>query len=272
MSSERRKDLVQENLHIASDVLWAHKLRSSLIILGVAIGVAALMGMVSILLGLGEKITHDIHSSEQTVIMLQKFDFFVGGFDESFPAGAEEIDFAWRAHDRGYRFAYVPDAVILNRIRTDLRGVLRQQYNSGRGTTTLYNKFRPAEVVPTSVARRIHHEILLAKQFPWRGSADDRRRWATLMAFEAGKLVEARRLGQHDRVGELSGQAGGERPVAGAFLLDHAQEPEGSADRIGIDPPQRVDREREHGEAALHVACASPEHPAAASLRNERVA
>lgn len=119
----------------------------------------------------------------------------VGGFDETFPAGAEEIDFAWRAWDAGYRFAYVPEALLHYRIRTDLRGVLRQQYNSGRGTATLYNKFRPDEVVPKSVPRRMHHELLLLKQFPWRGSGDDRRRWATLMAFEAGKVIEARRLG-----------------------------------------------------------------------------
>jgi putative ABC transport system permease protein len=83
MNNPRRKDLVQENLRIAADVLWAHKLRSTLIVIGVAIGVAALMGMVSILLGLGQKINQDIQSSEQTIVMVQKFDFLVGGFDES---------------------------------------------------------------------------------------------------------------------------------------------------------------------------------------------
>lgn len=119
----------------------------------------------------------------------------VGGFDEGYPAGAEEIDFAWRAWDLGYRFAYVEDALIHYRIRTDLRGVLRQQYNSGRGAATLYAKFRPAEVVPKSVPRRVHHELLLLKQFPWRGGGDARRSWLTLVAFEAGKLVQARRLG-----------------------------------------------------------------------------
>ncbi|WP_165355112.1 glycosyltransferase family 2 protein [Nocardioides oleivorans] len=119
----------------------------------------------------------------------------VGGYDETYPAGAEEIDFAWRAHDLGYRFAYVEEALVHYRIRTDLKGVLRQQYNSGRGTTTLYSKFRPAEVSPKSVRRRIHHELLLLRRFPWLGSADDRRSWLTLMAFEAGKLVEARNLG-----------------------------------------------------------------------------
>ena len=83
MSRVRRSSLIRENLIIAWDVLSSHKLRSGLIILGVCIGVAALMGMVSILAGLGEKIAHDIHSSEQTVVVVMKFDFFVGGFDES---------------------------------------------------------------------------------------------------------------------------------------------------------------------------------------------
>ena len=83
MNKQRGKGVVQENLSIAFDILWQHKLRSILIILGVGIGVAALMGMVSILLGLGEKIRHDINSSEQTVLQLEKFDFMVGGFDEA---------------------------------------------------------------------------------------------------------------------------------------------------------------------------------------------
>jgi putative ABC transport system permease protein len=75
--------MIGENVFIAIDVIRGHKLRSGLIILGVAIGVASLMGMVSILLGLQDSITRDIHSSEQTVLQIQKFDFFVGGFDES---------------------------------------------------------------------------------------------------------------------------------------------------------------------------------------------
>ncbi len=117
----------------------------------------------------------------------------VGGFDEGYPAGAEEIDFAWRAADLGHTFTYADDALLHYRIRTDLRGVLRQQYNSGRGTTTLYAKFRPAEVVPKSPMRRVRHELMLMRQFPLRGDGNDRRMWLTRMAFEAGKLVEARR-------------------------------------------------------------------------------
>lgn len=83
MSDRKRAGLIGESLLIAVDVLRAHKLRSGLIILGVAIGVTSLMGMVSIVVGLKEGITRDVSSSEQTVLQVQKFDFFVGGFDES---------------------------------------------------------------------------------------------------------------------------------------------------------------------------------------------
>jgi len=77
-----RRGLIYENVVIALDIVRAHKLRSGLIILGVAIGVASLMGVASILLGLKEKITKDISASQETVIGVAKFDFLVGGIDE----------------------------------------------------------------------------------------------------------------------------------------------------------------------------------------------
>jgi putative ABC transport system permease protein len=83
MSRARSSTLISENLRIALDVLVTHKMRSGLIILGVTIGVASLMGMISILLGLYDKILQDVSSSEQTVLILTKFDFLVSGFDES---------------------------------------------------------------------------------------------------------------------------------------------------------------------------------------------
>jgi putative ABC transport system permease protein len=77
-----RRGLIYENIVIALDIVRAHKLRSGLIILGVAIGVASLMGVASILLGLKQKIMKDISASQETVIGVAKFDFLVGGIDE----------------------------------------------------------------------------------------------------------------------------------------------------------------------------------------------
>lgn len=117
----------------------------------------------------------------------------VGGFDESFPPGGEEIDFAWRAADLGYDAAYVPEALLHYRIRPDLAGVVRQQFGSGRGTSALYAKHRPAEVVPRTPARRVRHELTLLRRFPWRAGLDARRQWLATLAFEAGRVYEARR-------------------------------------------------------------------------------
>ncbi len=66
-------------LHLALDVIRAHKLRSGLLVLGVAIGVTVLMGMVAVLTGLGKKIESDITSSEKPVVTLSKFDFITTG-------------------------------------------------------------------------------------------------------------------------------------------------------------------------------------------------
>jgi putative ABC transport system permease protein len=68
-----------ESARLALDVIRAHKLRSGLLVLGVAIGVMVLMGMVSILTGLSRKIEKDIRATDQTVVTLSKFDFLTEG-------------------------------------------------------------------------------------------------------------------------------------------------------------------------------------------------
>lgn len=118
-----------------------------------------------------------------------------GGYDEDYPAGAEEIDFAWRAKLAGFEATYVPDALLHYRIRTDLRGVLRQQFNSGQGAAQLYARFRPKQVKPRSWRMTLYREAMMLRNFPVRGSRNERAKYATLLAFEAGKLWRARRLG-----------------------------------------------------------------------------
>jgi GT2 family glycosyltransferase len=112
----------------------------------------------------------------------------VGGFDETYGAGAEEIDFAWRALEAGFPAVYAPGALVHYRIRDDLRGVLRQQYDSGVGTAQLYAAFRPPEVPVRSWHRRVRHELTLLRRFPLRGGTQARGAWLALLAFEAGKI------------------------------------------------------------------------------------
>jgi putative ABC transport system permease protein len=83
MSKSKRGGLIRENLEIAIDALWTHKLRSGLVILGVSIGVASFMGIASILIGLRNSIIDEISSSEKTVINVQKYDLMVGGINQA---------------------------------------------------------------------------------------------------------------------------------------------------------------------------------------------
>ncbi|MDP6461431.1 MAG: ABC transporter permease, partial [Gemmatimonadota bacterium] len=76
--SEQRA-VIRECIGLALEVLRAHRMRSALVILGVAIGVAVLMGMVAVLTGLGQKIEDEITASERPVVTLSKFDFLTEG-------------------------------------------------------------------------------------------------------------------------------------------------------------------------------------------------
>jgi glycosyltransferase involved in cell wall biosynthesis len=118
----------------------------------------------------------------------------VGGFDETFPAGAEEVDFAWRAADHGAVPQLVPDAVVHYRARVGFRRLAQQRYQSGLGTAHLIAKLDPAGVPTRSWQRRIRHEARLVRLFPWRGGRDARMLWATALAYELGVVLGAVRF------------------------------------------------------------------------------
>jgi putative ABC transport system permease protein len=83
MNDGKGAGLISENLKMAVEVLRAHKLRSGLIILSVAIGIASLMGMAALLLGLRDSIVQSISDSQQTVLRVTKYEFLTGGGDEA---------------------------------------------------------------------------------------------------------------------------------------------------------------------------------------------
>ncbi|MFN0007988.1 MAG: ABC transporter permease [Planctomycetota bacterium] len=68
-----------EGARLALDALLAHRLRSSLVILGVAIAVATLMGMVAILSGLEAKIVADVKGGDAPTFSVSRFDHVSGG-------------------------------------------------------------------------------------------------------------------------------------------------------------------------------------------------
>ncbi|MHA3019341.1 glycosyltransferase family 2 protein [Mycobacterium sp. BMJ-28] len=77
----------------------------------------------------------------------------VGGFDETFKGGADEVDFFWRIADAGYALELVTDAVVCKLQRADLGEAFQQYFNFGRGEAQLVHKFRPRLlVIATGIA------------------------------------------------------------------------------------------------------------------------
>jgi putative ABC transport system permease protein len=77
-SQERIRAQVTEAVREALMTLRDHKLRSGLVILGVLIGVASLMGMVSTVSGLNRFIEDSISGGDTPILSLRKVDFLAG--------------------------------------------------------------------------------------------------------------------------------------------------------------------------------------------------
>ena len=68
--------LFTENLRQALGVVRSHRMRSGLLILGVAIGIMTIHMMVTVMSGLVNKVNSDLESSSKPYIYLTRFDFF----------------------------------------------------------------------------------------------------------------------------------------------------------------------------------------------------
>jgi glycosyltransferase involved in cell wall biosynthesis len=65
----------------------------------------------------------------------------IGGFDERMP-WLFDVDFCWRARDRGFPVAFVPEAVVRIRFRGDRSAVYRQARNWASVEPLLYRRYR----------------------------------------------------------------------------------------------------------------------------------
>lgn len=64
----------------------------------------------------------------------------VGGFDERFEIGSDDVDFCLCAHHHGFSIGFAPAAIVDYRIKASMRGVVRQRFAYGRGHERLVAK------------------------------------------------------------------------------------------------------------------------------------
>jgi GT2 family glycosyltransferase len=68
----------------------------------------------------------------------------LGGFNEDYIIGCDDIEFSWRAALAGYRLGFAPEAVIQYRWRHGYRAVARQVARWGMEEARLYRDFKGA--------------------------------------------------------------------------------------------------------------------------------
>lgn len=119
----------------------------------------------------------------------------IGGWDENYRGGGEDMDLSWRAHLCGYRVGYAHDARMHYRLRAELSALARQKWNYGRSGARLYAAYRHA-----GFERRDNRTVLV--NWSWlllhtpdlARSPSLRRRWirygARLSGFLAGSAEQ----------------------------------------------------------------------------------
>lgn len=124
--------------------------------------------------------------------------FDIGGWNEAYGEGCNDVELSWRAQIAGHRLCYVPEAVIAYRYRSSMRALARQMYRRGRAEPQLYADFRPHDLPRRPVWRMAGGVAKLAVRSPdvVRGPGP-RGRWVNHAATVAGRLrgsVEHRSL------------------------------------------------------------------------------
>jgi glycosyltransferase involved in cell wall biosynthesis len=114
----------------------------------------------------------------------------LGGFDERFVGGGDDVEFFWRLQLAHHRLAFAPEARVAYRERPTLLGAAGQAYRWSRSQPGLYREFRAVGMPRSSVLAAGRAWAHLVVRAPWYWSQPcDRRRWAVVVAERAGRLA-----------------------------------------------------------------------------------
>ncbi len=114
----------------------------------------------------------------------------IGGWNEDYEHGGDDVDFCWRAQLAGAKLAFAPEAIMHYRHRDSLPAAARQVYNYGRAEVRLYRDYRHL-----GMARRERRDIAgscfyLLTRLPFLPMSRRRRGyWLIMAAIAWGHIV-----------------------------------------------------------------------------------
>lgn len=118
----------------------------------------------------------------------------VGGFDEDYPYGSDDVVFFWRAQLAGFTVGYLPDAVVHYRLRSGLRNMAQQYYRYGKTHARLFKDFARLGMPRTNAADLGREWGWLLGHLSWLLRAREcRGLWLTRVALRTGRLVGSAR-------------------------------------------------------------------------------
>jgi GT2 family glycosyltransferase len=113
----------------------------------------------------------------------------LGGFNERYARGGDDVEFCWRAQLASYTIAFAPQAVMGYRLRSRLWPLVRQGYGYGRADARLYRDFRQHGIVPRDVRAAAESWVRLARKLPQLASHEHAGDWLYTAGWRFGRLV-----------------------------------------------------------------------------------
>ena len=112
----------------------------------------------------------------------------IGGLDESFSVGGDDVDFCWRAQLRGYALHEQPTAIVHYRLRPSMRALFRQAVGYGEGEAALYRKYANQGLHRRSGWAFVQEVIWLVTRLPFIWSTGRRGAWIRRLGTQWGRL------------------------------------------------------------------------------------
>jgi glycosyltransferase involved in cell wall biosynthesis len=114
----------------------------------------------------------------------------IGGWDESFTGGADDVDFSWRLAQAGYALGFAPDAVLAYRYRAGLPALVRQFYRYGVTEVPLHRRHQQWGLPRYRLRDLAARWIALARMAPRQLRRQPARgEWLREASYRLGRLV-----------------------------------------------------------------------------------